>query len=208
MKIVVIEGNIGCGKSTLLNPLKDQLTERTGESWKILIEPVDQDPEFHRLLKQFIDNPTNANMRAEFQAYMTNQRAEMLTHVPDGNYILERSLFSDLVFTHTNMLSTQQPTGEYWNAYWDVARRLEDYPKPDALVYLSRNPEACYRSAVQRDREGEDGYDVNYFIDLHRFHLACLPQSTRMYNVPYAEVVLGDDYPDATSVADIVEKML
>lgn len=201
MKLVVIEGGIGAGKSTVLPAVRDELKALTGNDWKILIEPVDTDPEFHRLLKQFIENPSDANKRAEFQNYMTESRANMLVGIPDGNYILERSLFSDLVFTHTNMLSTSCPTGEYWNAYWDIAKRLEDYPKPDALVYISRNPMACYESAVSRDRDGESGYDPVYFEDLHRFHLACLPQSTRKYNVPYIEHDCGTDYPDALRIA-------
>ncbi|MGL5012869.1 MAG: deoxynucleoside kinase [Bacteroidales bacterium] len=202
MKIVVIEGNIGCGKSTLLKPLCAELEARTLEPWTVLVEPVDEDAEFHRLLKIFIDNPTDANKRAEFQNYMTTMRAELLSTVPDGNYILERSLFSDLVFTHTNMLSTSAPTGEYWNCYWDIAKRLEDYPKPDVLVYLSREPQACLESCMKRDRAGEGAYDIDYFTDLHRFHLACLPQVTRKYQVPYVEMNLGASYAAAAEVAD------
>ena len=201
MKLVVIEGGIGAGKSTVLPAVREELEALTGKKWKILVEPVDTDPEFHRLLKQFIDNPTDANKRAEFQNYMTESRANLLAGVPDGNYILERSLFSDLVFTHTNMLSTSCPTGEYWNAYWDIAKRLDDYPKPDVLVYISRDPMACYESAVKRDRDGESGYDPVYFEDLHRFHLACLPQSTRKYNIPYVEHNCGTEYPDPVSIA-------
>lgn len=116
MKLVVIEGGIGSGKSTLLEPLVNELILSTGELWEALVEPVDSDPEFQRLLKQFIDNPTDSNKRAEFQNFMTENRANLLNNIPDGNYLLERSLFSDLVFTHTNMLAASAPTGEYWNA--------------------------------------------------------------------------------------------
>ncbi|MGL5016262.1 MAG: deoxynucleoside kinase [Bacteroidales bacterium] len=208
MRLIVIEGNIGCGKSTLLKPLCVELETRTSEKWDIILEPVDSDPEFHRLLRQFIDHPTDANKRAEFQNYMTTMRAELLSTVPDGNYILERSLFSDLVFTHTNMLSTQAPTGEYFNCYWDIAKRLEDYPKPGVLVYLSRDPQACLRSCMKRDRAGEDAYELDYFTDLHRFHLACLPQVTRKYNVPYVEMNLGESYASAAEVADHIMKTM
>lgn len=200
MRLIVIEGNIGCGKSTLLPKLKEALQEQTNEKWEILLEPVDTDPEFHRLLKQFIDNPTDANKRAEFQMYMTESRATMLNDIPDGNYILERSLFSDIVFTHANMLSTSAPSGEYWNCYWDIAKRLNDYPKPTVLVYLSRDPYACYESACERDREGEDKYEVEYFEDLERFHLACLPQICRKYDVPYLEYNLGTSYANENCV--------
>lgn len=201
MRLVIIEGSIGAGKSTLLPSLEIAMSEMTGDHWQTLIEPVDTDPEFHRLLKQFIDNPTDGDLRAEFQLYMTRTRSAMLKEIPDGNYIIERSLFSDLVFTHTNFLSTSCPTGSYINSYWDIVKHLEDYPKPDVLVYLGRNPEACMRSAMKRDRDGESAYELPYFEDLHRFHLACLPQITRQYNVPYIELDLQDEYPEAYSLA-------
>lgn len=201
MKLVVIEGNIGSGKSTLLPNLEVAMEELTGEKWQTLVEPVDTDPEFHRLLKQFIANPTDGDLRAEFQLYMTRSRHTMLQDIPDGNYILERSLFSDLVFTHTNFLSTSCPSGSYINSYWDIVKHLESYPKPDVMVYLSRDPEACMESAMERDRDGESSYELHYFEDLHRFHLACLPQITRQYKVPYVEVGLRTAYPEAYDIA-------
>lgn len=205
MKLVVIEGGIGSGKSTILEPLRMRLEECTNEVWQILVEPVDTDPEFHRLLKVFIDNPNDSNKRAEFQNYMTETRANLLVDIPDGNYIIERSLFSDLVFTHTNMLSASAPTGEYWNAYWNVAGRLKDYPKPDVVVYLNRDPHDCLQSCMKRDRAGEDQYDINYFEDLHRFHLAILPQATRMYNVPFVDFEVEQGYyADPITLSNVI----
>ncbi len=57
MKIVAIEANIAAGKTTLLDPLAQALSEKTGASWKVIREPVDEDPVFLELLQVFVENP-------------------------------------------------------------------------------------------------------------------------------------------------------
>ena len=208
MKLIAIEGGISAGKSTLLPALSIHMKELTGLDWDIIKEPVDEDPEFHRLLKQFIENPNDANKRAEFQMYMTRQRYDLLKDIPDGNYIIERSLFSDLVFTLCNMLSTEGPTGAYQAAYYDIKQHLNTYPKVDLVVYLNREPEACLNSMKMRDRDGESAYSLDYFKDLHNFHLSCLPQATREYDAGYLEINLGWMYPDSRIIAPMILEMI
>jgi len=204
MKIIAIEGNVAAGKSTLVEALASHLTTLTSEEWGTIKEPVDEDPEFHRLLKQFIAHPTDANKRAEFQMYITRSRQGLLRDLKDGNYIVERSLFSDLVFTQANMLSTEGPTGAYQAAYYDIKDHLLGYPKVDLVVYLDRSPEACYNAMVGRARDGESGYTLDYFTDLHNFHKACLPQIAREYGSCYLNIDLGWMFPDARIVAPLV----
>lgn len=189
MKIISIEGGIGAGKSTLVKRLGEIL-----EGWEVIQEPVDSDPEFHRLLKQFIDNPNDADKRAEFQMYITRVRQAMLKNLPDGNYIIERSLYSDLVFTQCNMLTTEGPTGAYTAAYYDIKKHLKEYPVINNVIYLSRCPTACLKSTMERDRAGEDAYSLSYFEDVHRFHQSCLPQICREYGAKYHEVDCGDQF--------------
>ncbi|WP_028022253.1 deoxynucleoside kinase [Enterovibrio calviensis] len=208
MQIVAIEGGIAAGKSTLIASLANHLTTLTGDTWETVKEPVDEDPEFHRLLKQFIDNPNDADKRAEFQMYITRTRQKLLASLPDGNYIIERSLFSDLVFTQCNMLSTEGATGAYQAAYYDIKEHLKAYPKIDLVVYLNRSPEACYNAMVGRNREGEEGYTLEYFQDIHSFHKACLPQITRTYGTKYVETDLGWKFPDARLIAPMIMKEL
>lgn len=204
MRLIAIEGGIAAGKSTTIEPLATELTKLTGEKWTNIKEPVDEDPEFLRLLNQFIDHPTDANKRAEFQMYITRCRYKLLQDIPDGNYLIERSLFSDLVFTQCNMLSTEGPSGAYTAAYYDIKQHLNTYPKVDLVVYLNRDPEACYESMKKRDRVGEDAYGVEYFKDLHNFHLTCLPQITRMYDTKYLEIQSGKMFPDPRIVAHYI----
>ena len=46
MRIVAVEANIAAGKSTLVGPLAEKLTALTGETWRLMVEPVDADPHF------------------------------------------------------------------------------------------------------------------------------------------------------------------
>lgn len=203
MKVVAIEANIGAGKSTLLKPLVDILTAETGEEWVLLEEPVDTDPEFHRLLKQFIDNPNDADKRVEFQQYITVSRQAMLADLPDGNYLIERSLFSDIVFSQLNFLTMERPSAHYMDYYYDIIRRLEDYPHIDCVVYLDRAPEACLSSIQKRNREGEV-YELSYLEDLKRFHDACLPQICRQYRTDLVTLRLGYSYATPKCVAEYI----
>lgn len=193
MKIIAIEANIGAGKSTLLDPLRRELELWSGEDWEVIMEPVDQDPEFHRLLKEFMANPDNADKRVEFQKYITAQRQELLRGLKNGNYLIERSLFSDLVFTQAYFLTAERPSAHYMDYYYDIKRRLKDYPKIDLVLYLDRDPEACAVSITKRGREGEF-YPLHVLQDLKRFHDACLPQIAREYDIKFVHVDLGKEY--------------
>lgn len=207
MKLIAIEGPIGSGKSTLISKLPHELNLLTGDSWGCIEEPT-YGPEFGRLLKGFIDNPTDANKRAEFQLYLTRCRYDILKDIPDGNYVIERSLYSDLVFTQCNMLSTEGPSGEYQAAYYDIRAHLKTYPHVDAVVYLDRDSQACLDSVALRGRDGEDGYKIEYFDDLSVFHHAVLPQACREYGTKLVTLDLGVNYPDPKTVAECVLEML
>lgn len=200
MQLVSIEANIGAGKSTLIEKLPEQLKALTGEDWVIIKEPVDEDPEFHRLLKQFIAEPDNADKRVEFQRYITIQRQGLLKDITEGNYIIERSLYSDLVFCQTYFLTAERPSAHYMDYYYDIKRRLEDYPQVDLVVYLDREPLACYDSIALRGREGEH-YDLCVLQDLKRFHDACIPQIAREYGSKLSHISLGSAYADPTLTA-------
>jgi len=205
MRIVVIEANIAAGKSTLLQPLVDELQLWSGEDWELVIEPVDQDPEFHRLLKEMIADMSNPDKRIKFQMYLTESRQKLLNELPDGNYVVERSLFSDLVFSQMYFLTTEKPSGEYLDYYYNIKQKLKEYPQVDCVVYLDREPEACLESLKKRNREGEH-YELHYLQDLKRFHDACLPQIAREYNTTLINVSLGENYAlPSVIAADVME---
>lgn len=181
MKIVAIEANIAAGKSTLLEPLAQSLSKITNEIWHVLKEPADEDPVFIELLKIFTEHPDDADARVAFQLYITRCRQRLLQEITDGNYIIERSLFSDIVFCQANFLTTEKPSSRYLSYFYQIKEYLKSYPKIDLVVYIDREVEACYNACMERGRQGEDKYTLEYFKDIKAFHDACLPQITRQY---------------------------
>lgn len=182
MKIVAIEANIAAGKSTLLEPLAAALTEKTGANWSVIKEPVDEDPVFLELLQVFVENPHDADARVAFQLYITASRQRLLNNIPEGNYVIERSLFSDIVFCHVNFLMTEQPSARYMSYFYQIKDNLQRYPHIDLVVYIDRDATACFNDCMARARPGEDKYTLDYFEDVKAFHDACLPQITRQYD--------------------------
>lgn len=207
MPLVAIEANIAAGKSTMV----PQLCKHLG--WNEVLEPADSDPEFNRLLNEFTSNPTDANKRIEFQMYVTNNRSSLLEGIDtvDDSYVIERSLFSDLIFSQTNFLGTERPNAAYMSYYYDIKKRLEYYPKVDAIVYLRTDPEVVYNRMLGRGRAAEQGTPVDYVRDLHRFHDACLPQICREYDTKLITVdwtYFGENYSNDPigMVADLIRK--
>lgn len=181
MKIVAIEANIAAGKTTLLEPLAQALSQKTGARWQVIKEPVDEDPVFLELLQAFVENPNDSDARVAFQLYITRSRQALLKDIPDGNYIIERSLFSDIVFCHVNFLMTEQPSARYMSYFYQIKHYLKSYPQIDLVVYIDRDVESCFNACLARGRSGENQYTLDYFVDLKAFHDACLPQITRQY---------------------------
>ena len=173
-KFIAVEANVGTGKSTTIPFLAEKL------GWTELQEPTD-DPKFLELLAAFTANPTKTEPRLKFQQYITESRSALLKGLPEGNYVIERSLFSDLIFSQVNMLSMERPSGEYLSYYYDIIDRLNDYPRMSAVVYLECNPKLSYKRMLGRARGAEDGTPFEYLVDLHNYHNAALPQICREY---------------------------
>ncbi|WP_281648616.1 deoxynucleoside kinase [Parendozoicomonas sp. Alg238-R29] len=194
---VAVEANIAAGKSTLLPQLAEEL------GWESLKEPVD-DPRFTELLEDFTKHPHDANRRICFQKYITERRANLVKNLDTSkNYLIERSLYSDLIFSQANFLSMEQPSAMYMDYYYDIKRRLHDYPRISAVVYLRTTPEVAYGRLISRGRNAEDGTPLAYIKDLHNFHEACLPQICREMNTPLLNLE-WDNFGCKTEVAQMV----
>lgn len=175
---VAVEANIAAGKSTLLPKLAAEL------GWEALQEPVD-DPEFTRLLEAFTSSPHDASQRIAFQEYITERRAQMVSQLPTHkNYLIERSLYSDLIFTQANFLSMSSLDEQYMLHYHSIQRRLQDAPMINAVVYLRTEPEIAYQRLLNRARSAEDGTPLHYLRDIHHYHEAILPQVCRSMGTP------------------------
>ncbi|WP_263078964.1 deoxynucleoside kinase [Endozoicomonas sp. Mp262] len=183
---VAIEANIAAGKSTLLPKLAAEL------DWDPIQEPVD-DPEFTRLLEAFTRNPTDSLRRIEFQQYITERRASIVESLPTNrNYLIERSLYSDLIFTQANFLFMDQPDERYMLHYCEIQKRLKDYPTIGAVVYLKTTPEVAHDRLLKRARIAESGTPLDYIRDIHHYHEAILPQICRSMKTPLITIDWND----------------
>ncbi|EPK7358528.1 deoxynucleoside kinase [Kluyvera ascorbata] len=208
MKIVAIEANIAAGKTTLLEPLAQELSQLTDATWEVIKEPVDEDPVFLELLQVFVENPDNADARVAFQLYITRNRQALLSNIAEGNYIIERSLFSDLVFCHANFLTTEQPSASYMSYFYQIKNYLKHYPPIDLVVYVDRDVESCFNACMARGRAGEGEYSLDYFQDLKAFHDACLPQITRHYGAKLVTHNVETGFACPNEVAQAIIKNL
>lgn len=208
MKIVAIEANIAAGKTTLLEPLAQELSQLTDATWEVIREPVDEDPVFLELLQVFVENPDNADARVAFQLYITRNRQALLSNIAEGNYIIERSLFSDLVFCHANFLTTEQPSASYMSYFYQIKNYLKHYPQIDLVVYVDRDVESCFNACMARGRAGESEYSLDYFQDLKAFHDACLPQITRQYGAKLVTHNVETGFACPNEVAQAIIKNL
>ena len=199
-KFIAVEGNIGTGKSSVIPHMADAM------GWTQIQEPVD-DPVFLELLDGFTKNPTDTETRLKFQRYITHSRAELLKGLPEGNYIIERSLFSDLVFSQVNMLSMERPSGEYLSYYYDIIDRLKDYPRMDAVVYLQCEPHVSYQRMLARGRDAEAGTTLEYLQDVHRYHEAALPQICSQYNTPLKTVFVHPRQSPEQVAAEVLKRL-
>lgn len=208
MQIVAIEANIAAGKTTLLEPLAHALSKQTGSVWTVVREPVDEDPVFLELLQLFVESPNDADARVAFQLYITRSRQALLSNIAEGNYVIERSLFSDIVFCHANFLTTEQPSARYMSYFYQIKHYLKCYPPIDLVVYIDRDARACFDACRARGRPGESQYSLDYFADLKAFHDACLPQITRQYGSKLLTHRVGAGFANPESLAGEVLQQL
>ena len=181
--LIAVEGNIGVGKSTLLPKLVDELNQKSNQPWQLIIEDVDCDLEFQRLLKAFTVDPTK---RIEFQRYITNKRAVICQELdPNYNYVIERSLFSDLVFCQANLAEACRPDGQDLDYYYDIQQKLQDYPQVSAVIYLRSDPVISYQRMIARARDAEVGTSQEYLQLISDCHDTFLPHICRRYNTQY-----------------------
>ncbi|GIQ89415.1 deoxynucleoside kinase, partial [Kipferlia bialata] len=163
MSIICLEGNIAAGKSTLAKTLSDTL------GYKVFMEPVVHNP----YLELFYQDPKKWAL--DLQIWIFKQRAETycraLQHMQSTGQgvILDRSVFSDIVFawtcTEDNCID-KEGFAQYMKLRNDT---LADLPMPSLVLYLDVEPTTChYRIMNVRKRACESGIPLAYLQSLDR----------------------------------------
>lgn len=196
MKLIAIEANIGAGKSTLAPKLAKAM------GYEYILEDVDTNEEFKRLLKDYTEDPSK---RIVFQKWITKHRAELCSKLKaDGKYLIERSLYSDLLFSLANIFSVPRPDAADMSYYYDIHDALQDYPQITAVLYLKTDYKQVYKRLLSRGRKEEQGTPVSYLKLIHDCHEVFLPEICNRFNTPLITV----DWNNFGSEKEVAEKLL
>ena len=160
-KLIVIEGNIGVGKSTLATNLSAEL------SYKVFVEPALDNPyleKFYKEPKKFALPLQLWILQQRYQTYL--QAAKYLITTGNG-VILDRSVYSDIVFA--NVCHKEGYINEVGYQKYMLWRRraLECLPHPHVMLFLNAPPECCYQRIQSRGRQCEGGVPIDYLRKLH-----------------------------------------
>ena len=150
----------------------------------------------------------NPSARIRFQRFITNHRAQLLEDLDESyNYVIERSLISDLIFLKANLCKMPRPDGEDIHYYYDIHDRLRQYPKLDMVLYLKTTAAVCFERMQQRGRESEKGTPDSYIRLLSDYHDCMLPHLCEDHDIQLLTID-WDDFGQPEQVAQLMRKHL
>lgn len=168
MTTIYVEGNIGIGKSTLLPKLGMDL------GFEVIDENVDSNPMFKQLLKERYDNPTDGAYK--MQMWLTQERRKAAVSLdPNKNYIIERSIISDMVFTNVDYLNDNMTFDQYDDHSKLAFDLLQSCVNPSLVVLLNADIQACMSRVLSRSRVEEKNIKLDYLDQLDSVHELLIP---------------------------------
>jgi deoxyadenosine/deoxycytidine kinase len=161
MTIICVEGNIAAGKSTFAARLADDL------GYKLFEEPVAENP----WLEKFYQDPVRYAIdlqlwMVEFRANAYKQALALRASSHCG-VVMDRSLFSDVVFARNSEVLGQIDAAGMLRYYSKLEALCAGVPAPDVTLYLDTAPEMClWRIHNVRQRQCELGIELSYLTAL------------------------------------------
>lgn len=164
--MIIFEGDIGVGKSTYTARLAEQLGTTP------FYESVDDNP----ILEKYYKSPRQYGFA--LQVYFLNTRFKSIKEAyKEDNNILDRSIYTDKLFTENNVEKGNISQEEY-NIYLDLLDNMMEeihglpYKKsPDLLIYLDSSLEHNLSNIKSRGRSYEQVDTspelLEYYSDLH-----------------------------------------
>jgi len=163
-KLLIVEGNIAAGKSIF--------SQRLGKQFGFLVhdEPAPKNP----YLAKFYKEPKKYALK--LQLWLFQQRflmyVQSLKHImkTGQGVILDRSVYSDLVFTNV-VYNDGNISEDGYQYYLTVRERAMKYLQPpSAAIYLHTPPSICFKRLAKRGREYEQQIPLSYLAELEREH--------------------------------------
>jgi deoxyadenosine/deoxycytidine kinase len=211
VKVFVVDGVIGAGKSSLIQKCLIPELEKRNMQVILVKEPVDSWVE-DGCLQEFYKDPTRRSFqfqirvfhdrvmeaRTQYKYYMDN----LYQNKKQTVFILERSIFTDVLFSNM-LLSTEQLDSSEYRDYaklWDMWVELMPF-KPDLFIYLKPDIDIVMNRLKARARDGENSISYKYqqaleeehdkffmktYIDIkkHRFDVSGNVHPRKSHNVP------------------------
>lgn len=168
--VIAIDAIIGAGKTTLIEQCLIPILTRRGLRITYIREPINSER-----LKDFYLNPSRRAY--QFQTKMFHdrvkecQRQHRKYHHCTDVFLMERSIFSDLLFMKTLYDEGNLDKTEY-DDYMELWTMWEDVMpfKPDLFVYLNPEVDVAMKRLKERSREGEEGVEKDYQMLLKKHH--------------------------------------
>eukprot|EP00040_Diaphanoeca_grandis_P007796 m.42340 g.42340 ORF g.42340 m.42340 type:complete len:361 (-) comp19079_c0_seq1:561-1643(-) len=163
-KLITIEGNIGVGKTYLGTELAKSL------GYKVMLEPVAKNP----YLEKFYADPKQYALKLQIWIYRQRYRTyiDAVHHIitTGQGVILDRSVFSDVIFADANLLEGNISREGYDHYIQLRTQSLSKLPWPHITVVLLASPELCSSRIAQRSRSCESSIPLAYLKLLHAGH--------------------------------------
>ena len=172
--VVVVDGIIGSGKTTILRECLIPILTKKG--WRVteVREPVEKWKESGRL-QQFYKDPSRRGYQFQTRAFhdrvRESQQKYRQYHTNTDVFLLERSIFTDVLFTKM-LLETGMIDQTEYEDYIDLWTMWEEVMpfKPDLFIYLKPDLDICMQRLRERARDGEEGVNEEYQRRLQEKH--------------------------------------
>lgn len=212
-KVIVVDGIIGAGKTTVIRECLEPYFRQHGARVTVIYENVDDWIKSGRLQRFYDDPPRWAY---HFQTMAFNDRIDKTrdtfraTKDDTDVYILERSIFTDVLFMRMLKDSGTITDFEYhdYMKLWVKWSELMPF-KPDLFVYLKPDLEEAMKRLRSRNRDGEAGVSSDYQTKLEVEHDKFLGGETARihdvlndvdYEVPVLRLTTNENFRDDDEV--------
>lgn len=191
-KIISIDGNIGSGKSTLLAHLKESL--KYNKNVIFLKEPVDEwesvtDENNKTILQNFYENQKKYSFSFQMLAYITrlNLIKEAIKNNPNSIIITERSLYTDKMVFAKMLYEDGLINSIDYQIYIKLFESFAPEYPVHKIIYVKTNPEVCINRIKKRSRTGETNIQLNYLINLDKYHNDMVESKNLGYETLYLD---------------------
>jgi len=194
---ISLEASIGVGKSTLLPKLAEEMGITAVE------EDLASGSEFLTALGEFNEDKSKAlNLQLTLNKLRNNLAKSHLI----GEYLTERSMLSDIVFTKVMADSGFMSKSDYKLFYAMAMENLRKNP-PSTVVYLACDAQVAFDRMTSRGRAEESTNDLQYMVDLEAAHEFMLVDMCAELDIPFVRLDYNN-FVEAEVVADAINRIM